>query len=183
MRTTISEDNTATSEFVFFPEEKWFPVDDPTQIPTHSPDGTELLNEKLRDFYNPAEELTPALLHDNNSDNEDRGISALPFDHLETADTVYFPVSVLNNIYVSNGMAAGNTSTECRAQALAEILERHVKNKVIANGICLPDVPQTVIDRYPHIRRSIAELRDHGFRSWSRTPPWAANSPSSASCW
>jgi ribosomal protein S12 methylthiotransferase accessory factor len=102
-------------------------------------------------------------LYDNNSDNQNRGISALPFEHLEKAETVYFPVSILNNIYVSNGMAAGNNSTECRAQALSEILERHVKNNVIANGICLPDVPQTVIDRYPHIQKGIAELRDHGF--------------------
>ncbi|MFC1610407.1 30S ribosomal protein S12 methylthiotransferase accessory factor YcaO [Myxococcota bacterium] len=154
---------TATNEFVFFPTEKWFPEKDPTEIPTHSHDGTELLNEKLREFYNPEGELPPALFRDNNSDNEHRGISALPFEHLEKKETVYFPVSILNNIYVSNGMAAGNTSTECRAQALSEILERHVKFNVIANGICLPDVPQKVIDRFPHIQKSIAELRNHGF--------------------
>lgn len=153
----------AESDFLFYPTEKWFPVEDPSKIPTHSPDGTELLTERLRNFYNPADELTCALLRDNNSDNEDRGISALPFQHLETAETVYFPISILNNIYVSNGMAAGNTSTECRAQALSEVLERHVKNEVIANGICLPDVPQTIIDRYPQIDKSIAELRSHGF--------------------
>lgn len=153
----------AGGDFVFSPREKWFPVEDTTRIPTHSPDGTELLSEKLRRFYNPAAELTAALLLDNNCDNERRGIAALPFEHLESAETVYFPISVLNNIYVSNGMAAGNTSTECRAQALSEILERHVKNEVIANGICLPDVPQTIVDRYPHIERSVAELREHGF--------------------
>jgi len=155
--------DTATSRFVYYPAEKWFPVTDPTQIPTHGPDGAELLNARLREFYNPAGELTPALLRDNNSDNENRGISALPFQHLGHEETVYFPVSILNNIYVSNGMAAGNTPTECRAQALAEILERHVKNNVIAGGLCLPDVPQAVIDRYPRIHAGVAELRDHGF--------------------
>ncbi len=155
--------HTAVDDFVFFPAEKWFPVDDPLKIPTRSPDGTELLNEKLRQFYNPADELTPALLRDNNWDNKNRGICALPFEHLEQAKTVYFPVSILNNIYVSNGMAAGNTPTECRAQALSEILERYVKNKVIAEGISLPDVPQSVIDRTPHIQRSVAELRAAGF--------------------
>ena len=156
-------DATATRDFVFFPGEKWFPVGDPTRVPTHSPDGTELLNEELRAFYDPEGELTPALLRDNNSDNEHRGISALPFESLAKSETVYFPVSILNNIYVSNGMAAGNTPAECRAQALAEILERHVKNRIIANGISLPDVPQAVIDRYPHIRSAIDELREHGF--------------------
>jgi len=155
--------DTATKDFVFYPNEKWFPVENPTEIPTHCADGTELLNEELRKFYNPEGELTPALLHDNNNDNLELGISALPFDHLDRAETCYFPVSILNNIYVSNGMAAGNTSTECRAQALSEILERHVKNNIIANGICLPDVPQAVLDRYPHIKEGISELRDHGF--------------------
>jgi ribosomal protein S12 methylthiotransferase accessory factor len=154
---------TAMSDFVFYPTEKWFPITDGTSIPTHSPDGRELLNHKLREFYNPDGELTPFLLRDNNSDNNNRGLSALPFEHLETAETVYFPVSILNNIYVSNGMAAGNTSTECRAQALSEILERHVKYRVIAKGICLPDVPETVIDRYPDIQKGIAELRASGF--------------------
>jgi ribosomal protein S12 methylthiotransferase accessory factor len=153
----------ATSDFVFFPAEKWFPIDDPAEIPTHGPDGAALLSEKLRAFYNPAGELSTALLRDNNSDNQDRGIAALPFEELETAETVYFPISILNNIYVSNGMAAGNTLTECRAQALSEVMERYVKNKVIAEGICLPEVPQAVLDRYPHIDRSVAALRAHGF--------------------
>lgn len=153
----------AESDFLFYPSEKWFPVADPALLPTHHPDGTELLSETLWAFYNPEGELTPDLLLDNNSDTAARGIAALPFEQLDTGETVYFPVNILTNIYVSNGMAAGNTPTECRAQALAEILERHVKNNIIANGICLPTVPQSVIDRYPRIQRDIEELREHGF--------------------
>ena len=132
-------------------------------IPSHHPDGAELLNECLRAFYDPDGELTPALLHDNNSEGADRGIAALPFEQIETNETVYFPVSLLNNLYVSNGMAAGNTVTECRAQALAEIMERTVKNQIIANGICLPAVPDSVLARYPRIQRDVEELRAHGF--------------------
>jgi len=153
----------ASSEFIFYPTEKWFPVSDPAVIPTHHPDGTELLNARLRSFYNPDGELTPALLHDSNSEGEDRGIAALPFEQIETNETVYFPVNILNNIYVSNGMAAGNTATECRAQALAEIMERYVKNQIIANGTCLPNVPPSVLERFPRIQRDIEELRAHGF--------------------
>ncbi len=156
-------ESAADGDFVFYSSEKWFPVDNPSKLPTHSPDGKQLLNEKLFKFYNPNNELTPALLRDNNCDNEGRGIAALPFVHVDTGETVYFPVSILNNIYVSNGMAAGNTPTECRSQALSEIVERHVKNKIISEGICLPDVPQEVIERYPHIQKDITELRDHGF--------------------
>ena len=151
------------SDFLFYPSEKWFPIVDPSLLPTHHPDGTELLSETLWEFYNPDGELTPDLLRDNNSDDAARGIAALPFEQIDTKETVYFPVNILTNIYVSNGMAAGNTPAECRAQALAEILKRYVKNEVIANGICLPTVPQAVIDRTPRIRRDIEELREHGF--------------------
>ncbi len=154
----------AKSDFVFYPDEKWFPVEDPSTIPTyHRLDQIELLNENLRQFYNPEGELTPALLLDNHSDNPNRGIAALPFKQLDNNETVYFPISILNNLYLSNGMAAGNTSTECRAQAISEIIERYVKNEIIAKGLCLPDVPQSVLDRYPRIQRDISALQEHGF--------------------
>ncbi|MCF7847452.1 MAG: YcaO-like family protein [Kiritimatiellales bacterium] len=153
----------AENDFVFYPTEKWFPVADPAIVPTRHPDGTELLNEALRIFYNPDGELTPELLLDNNTDDPDRGIATLPFEHIDSREIVYFPVSILTNLYVSNGMAAGNTPTECRAQALAEILERYVKNQVIAQGICLPTVPPSVLDRFPRIQNGIEELRAHGF--------------------
>ncbi len=154
----------AKSDFVFYPNEKWFPVEDPSTIPTyHRLDQIALLNESLRQFYNPEGELTPALLLDNNSDTPNRGIAALPFKQLDNNETVYFPVSILNNLYLSNGMAAGNTSTECRAQAISEIIERYVKNEIIAKGLCLPDVPQSVLDRYPRILRDISALQEHGF--------------------
>ncbi|MDH3982277.1 MAG: YcaO-like family protein, partial [Kiritimatiellaceae bacterium] len=153
----------ATPNFVFYPNEKWFPIEAPSTIPTHHPDGTELLNKTLRSFYNSSDELVPAQLLDNNTDDPLRGIAALPFEQIDSKKTVYFPVSILTNLYVSNGMAAGNTPTECRAQALSEILERYVKNNVIAMGLCLPTVPQEIIARYPRIQKDIEELQANGF--------------------
>lgn len=77
-------------------------------------------------------------------------------------ETVYVPVNIISNLYVSNGMSAGNTEAEARSQALAEILERHVF-KVIREGLCLPEVPEAVIARYPAIAAGIQGLRDAGF--------------------
>ncbi len=153
----------AEKDFVFYPTEKWFPIEAPSTIPTVHPDGTELLNDSLRSFYNSNNELVPAQLLDNNTDDPNRGIAALPFEQIDSNETVYFPVSILTNLYVSNGMAAGNTPAECRAQALAEILERYVKNNVIAMGLCLPTVPQEILSRYPRIQKDIEELQAHGF--------------------
>ena len=60
-------------------------------------------------------------------------------------------------------MAAGNTENEARVQALSEVCERYVKNKIIAEGISLPEIPQEVIARFPHIEEPIEQLKAHGF--------------------
>ena len=60
-------------------------------------------------------------------------------------------------------MAAGNTPMEARAQALSEIFERHIKYRIIREGLCLPEVPEAVIVRYPGIAAGIKGLRAAGF--------------------
>ena len=60
-------------------------------------------------------------------------------------------------------MSAGNTEAEARTQALSEIFERHIKFRIISEGLCLPDVPEVVIGRYPRIAAGIDALRAAGF--------------------
>ena len=144
-------DDSHKKPFHFYPSETWFTQGDDETIPTHNSQGIELLNDKLRTFYNPDNELTFTHLCDNNIDATHRSISALPFRSLTDDQTTYFPVSLLNNLYVSNGMAAGNSPAECCSQALSEIIERYVKNIIIAEGICLPEVPASYLKNYPKL--------------------------------
>ena len=60
-------------------------------------------------------------------------------------------------------MSAGNTKFEARVQGLSEVFERYVKNKIIAEAISLPEIPKSVMDRYPSIQASIAKLEEEGF--------------------
>jgi ribosomal protein S12 methylthiotransferase accessory factor len=48
-------------------------------------------------------------------------------------------------------------------QCLSEIFERAVKREIIEREIALPDVPQTVLDQYPHILAGIKALEEQGF--------------------
>jgi ribosomal protein S12 methylthiotransferase accessory factor len=133
---------------------------------SRSPDAdwpVELLTPELQAFYNPEGSIPAEALIDMNSGNFERGICAIPYVRQRDGAEVFFPVNIISNLYVSNGMSAGNTQAEARAQALSEILERHVKFKVIAEGLCLPDVPDEVIARYPTIAAGIQGLRDAGF--------------------
>lgn len=143
------------ANFVHYPNEKWFALDGSW------PDG--LLNKELIDHYNPEGTLQASDLIDTNSGNIERGICALPYIRQRDQKAIYFPVNIIGNLYVSNGMSAGNTPTEARVQALSEIFERWVKFKIISESICLPTVPDSVIARYPSILEGINELKSAGY--------------------
>ena len=146
----------AQQPFAHYPNEQWFPLTGDAW-----PEG--LLTPELHAFYNPDQGVLASQLVDLNTGNAERGICAIPYQRLRDQQTVLFPVNVIGNLYVSNGMSAGNTLMEARTQALAEIFERDIKFRIIRDGICLPDVPQAVIDRYPHIAAGIAGLRAAGY--------------------
>jgi ribosomal protein S12 methylthiotransferase accessory factor len=146
----------AHASFAHYPRERWFPVVDDAW-------PAELLTPELQTFYNPENSIPAGALVDMNTGHFERGICAIPYIRQNDKAEVFFPVNIISNLYVSNGMSAGNTQNEARAQALAEIIERHVKFKVIAEGLCLPDVPEEVIARYPGIAAGIAGLRAAGF--------------------
>ena len=142
--------------FVHYPNERWFEVEG-----NQRPEG--LMSDSLWSYFDPEGNLDPATLFDTNSGAGERGICALPFRQLSTQQAVYIPVNVIGNIFVSNGMSAGNTHAEAKVQALSEICERYVKHRVISEGLCLPDIPQTVINRFPTIAQSIQAIEDYGY--------------------
>ena len=147
----------ANAPYVHYPQERWFaPTED-----GHWPQ--ELLNPELHAFYNPDGDIDGEVLVDLNSGNVERGICALPYKRLHDGAETWIPVNIIGNLYVSNGMAAGNTPMEARAQALSEIFERHIKYRIIREGLCLPEVPEEVIARYPGIAAGIKGLRAAGF--------------------
>ncbi|QDA12120.1 30S ribosomal protein S12 methylthiotransferase accessory factor YcaO [Pasteurella multocida] len=147
----------ANSDFVHYPNEKWFPIEDENLLPNG------LLNQELLDYYDPQQELTPQLLVDLQSSHYDRGIVAMPYVRQSDQTTVYIPQSIIANLYVSNGMSAGNSKFEARVQGLSEVFERHIKNKIIAEAISLPLIPAEVMARFPTIQAAIAKLEQEGF--------------------
>lgn len=143
--------------YVHYPQERWFQPGADGAWPN------EVLTPELRRFYNPRGSIDADMLVDFNSGHGERGICTLPYVRQRDGAEVNFPVNIIANLYVSNGMSAGNTRHEARSQALAEILERHIKFRIIAEGLCLPEVPEAVIARYPRIAAGIQALRAAGF--------------------
>jgi len=147
----------ANAAFVHYPNERWFQPGPKDALPA------DILDPTCLDIYDPDGELRASHLIDTNSGNVQRGICALPYVRQSDGAVVYFPVSLIENLYVSNGMSAGNTLAEAQVQCLSEIFERAVKREIIEGEIALPDVPQEVLAKYPGILAGIQGLEEQGF--------------------
>jgi ribosomal protein S12 methylthiotransferase accessory factor len=147
----------AGSEFVHYPNEKWFQPGPKGELP----EG--VLDDHCLAIYDPDGELLGTHLFDTNSGTPERGICTIPYVRQSDGEVVYFPSNLIENLYLSNGMSAGNTLAEAQVQCLSEIFERALKKEIIENEIALPDVPDTVLARYPHIQAGIQALEDQGF--------------------
>lgn len=124
--------------------------------------GGNYLNDTLRSVYNPHGEISDEDLVDYNSDYKDK-VVALPFINHTTKEETYIPVNILNNLYVSNGLALGNTPDEAKVQALSEVIERHVKIEIIKKGYALPVYPNEILQSYEKLYDDISTLRDDGY--------------------
>ncbi|MES2612273.1 MAG: OsmC domain/YcaO domain-containing protein [Pseudomonadota bacterium] len=147
----------AGAAFVHYPDERWFKPGRKDALPK------EILDAYCLPIYNPEGELRASHLYDTNSGNVQRGICALPYVRRSDGKVVYFPSNLVENLYVSNGMSAGNTLAEAQVQCLSEIFERAVKREILSEEIALPDVPAEVLARFPGIVAGIKGLEEQGF--------------------
>ena len=147
----------ANAAFVHYPDERWFKPGRKDALPA------EILDGYCLEIYNPDGELRGSHLYDTNSGNEARGICSLPFVRQSDGEVVYFPSNLIENLYLSNGMSAGNTLAEAQVQCLSEIFERAVKREILEGELALPDVPQEVLAKYPAILAGIQGLEEQGF--------------------
>ena len=121
------------------------------------------LNKELKKIYNPNKDLEEKDLVDFNSDYMDK-ILALPFINQTNNEQTYIPINILSNLFVSNGLATGNTPNEAKVQALSEIFERYVKIKIIKEGLSLPKFPDDVVKSFPKVYEDVQSLKNLGYK-------------------
>jgi ribosomal protein S12 methylthiotransferase accessory factor len=147
----------ANEAFVHYPSERWFKAGANDALPV------EILDEYCLNLFNPDGDLCSSHLIDTNSGNVERGICSLPYVRQSDGKVIYFPSNLVENLYVSNGMSAGNTLAEAQVQCLSEIFERAVKREILEGEIALPEVPEEVLAKYPSILAGIRGLEKQGF--------------------
>jgi ribosomal protein S12 methylthiotransferase accessory factor len=154
---TFWGEDIANAPFVHYPDERWFQPGPDDALPA------EILDAYCLSIYDPDGELRGSHLFDTNSGNVQRGICSLPYVRQSDGELVYFPSNLVENLYVSNGMSAGNTLAEAQVQCLSEIFERAVKREILEGEMALPDVPPEVLAKYPRIVAGIQGLEAQGF--------------------
>lgn len=147
----------ANADFVHYPKERWFKSGPEDALPIG------ILDEYCLPLYNLGGELRSSHLIDTNSGNVERGICSLPYVRKSDGEVVYFPTNLIENLFASNGMSAGNTLAEAQVQCLSEIFERAVKREILEGEIALPDVPNSVLSKFPGILAGIQSLEAQGF--------------------
>jgi ribosomal protein S12 methylthiotransferase accessory factor len=136
--------------WLYYPNEKRFALQAHHQA----------LSPSLWSFYDPKKEYQPEdLLSFNDSAPF---IRALPLKAVGTDEVAYFPMNLFSNLYASNGLSAGNTLLEAQVQGLSEVFERWVKNKILRENLCLPEIPMDVIAQYHSVVVAIESLRKEG---------------------
>ncbi|SFR50475.1 30S ribosomal protein S12 methylthiotransferase accessory factor YcaO [Thiomicrospira sp. ALE5] len=138
------------NDWLYYPHDRHFALEDYRQA----------LTPELWQIYDPHQELTAHHLLSFNDTSPI--IRAIAMTEQTTSERVYFPVNMLSNLYASNGLSAGNTPLESAVQGLSEVFERWVKNKILTENICLPEVPDEVIAGFPAISQAIADLQAQG---------------------
>ena len=93
---------------------------------------------------------------------EGEEIVALPLRHVSREETVWLPWNLMVNLYASNGLAAGSTPLEARIQALSEILERWVRQRIILEHRVLPPVAEAQLAQFERVREARDALEREG---------------------
>lgn len=145
-----SKPDEAQGSWLYYPTEKSF----------SEASFKQCLTDDLWAFYDENSEIEFCdLLSFNDSQNEVRSIA---MQQVSTGETAYFPMNLFSNLYASNGLSAGNTAAEAQVQGLSEIFERWVKNKIMRENICLPEVPDEIVQLYPDVVQAIKSLNKEG---------------------
>jgi len=136
--------------WLYYPDEKSF----------NEESINKCLTPELWKFYDSTNELGfNELLSFNDSDEL---VRAIPLVNTHTSEVVYFPMNLLSNLYASNGLSAGNTALEAQVQGLSEIFERWVKNKILRENLCLPEIPNEIIQGFSSVVEAVDALKKLG---------------------
>ena len=92
---------------------------------------------------------------------EEDSIRIVPYYSVFEDKYVYLPTGFAEQMYASNGCCAGNTREEAWIHALSEILERHNTFQILTGNQAVPEIPDSVICRFPIAAKILENIRNN----------------------
>lgn len=87
---------------------------------------------------------------------------ALPYYNLKNSSISYIPIKMINIIYGTNGMCAGNTPEEALIHGVCEVLERFAMKEIMIGNVIPPTIPVTYLKKFPEIKTMIDNIKSSG---------------------
>lgn len=96
--------------------------------------------------------------------DENQNVQVTPYFNLTDGEVAYIPSQMRKLLYTSNGCAAGNTMEETIVQAIGEVVERYYRMRIIKDNICVPEIPDEVLQQYKTAYDIITYVRQQGYK-------------------
>ena len=148
----------ANADFVHYPDERWFK---PGEGCAAGRPARRLLPADLQ----PRGRAACPHLYDTNSGNVKRGICAPPYVRQSDGEGGVFPTNLIDNLYLSNGMSAGNTLPGAGAVPVGNLRTRgqarNHRRRDRAAGCAVRGAGEV-----PGIVAGIEALESRAFRCW-----------------
>lgn len=143
--------------FYFYPDEKQITQEEFLSLhPKYLKDifgdmPTDEIKNTVTKYFNRVEE------------NGGEGVSAVPFYDYSENKIVYLPYNITMMMTGSNGMAAGNSTSEGVFQALCELLERKAATSVYYEQLTPPTISKDFLKKYSLLYQIIEEIENQGY--------------------
>lgn len=89
-------------------------------------------------------------------------VEVLPYYDVVGDRMTWFPRAINELLYITNGLAAGNSPEEAMVQGFSEIFERRYRFPFFLGDRVPPTVPEEYLQKFPNSYEIIQNLRSHG---------------------
>ena len=88
--------------------------------------------------------------------------SAIPYMDIMTGEYVYLPHILVDALYRTSGLAAGNSTEEAIVQGFSEIVERYCQGHFLREKLTPPTIPDEYLQKFPTAWHIIEQIRAAG---------------------
>ena len=153
--------------FINVPDEKYFSIDEYIGKDNSYLQNILKQNSKENKTDKEKKEYLKEVLNGEYMDQNNKKYTYIPYYSVRNKEIQYIPDKLFSYLYDTNGMCAGNSKEEALIEGLSEILERYAAIKIFKEKICLPEIPDEYIKKFPKVYK-MKEMLDKNDKYYFR---------------